>query len=410
MKLRLFFRLILTIALLFAVTGVTAFADDWPQFRGVHRTGISAEQGLLKKWPADGPELLWQYDQLGDGYSSVAVVGDRIYTAGGMNGQVTVTALDTSGRMLWETPIGGTGGRPYSGSRATPTIDGDFLYMLGDKGDLACLKAADGAVVWTKNILTAYEAPNVKWQLAESVLIDGDRAICCPGGKAAMVAFNKLTGKQIWASEPVDKTTGYAAAIVLEHDGLRQIVGSSSAHVFGVRAEDGKLLWKQEQKAKYGVNATTVVFDKGIIFSSSGYGWGSQALKLTVRGDEATVKQAWTLKELDDHFGGVVMVKGVVFGTASKGSLYAVKMSNGKVVCKSGEVGKSSNIYADGRLYCQGHDGRVQLVNPGDGTVVSSFTETPAVKGQLWAHPAIADGVLYIRNGGALKAFKIKGR
>jgi outer membrane protein assembly factor BamB len=398
------------IALLVVAAGADALADDWPQFRGVNRDGISAETGLLKKWPAEGPELIWQYDELGGGYSSVAVVGDRIYTAGGKNGQVMVIALDTAGKLIWETPIGGTGSGRYPGTRATPTVDGDRLYMLGDNGDLACLSTADGAIVWTKNILSTYGAPNTKWKLAESILVDGDRVICCPGGSAAMVAFDKKTGEEVWATEAVDKTTGYAAALVIDYQGLRQIVGSSSGHVFGVRAEDGKLLWKQVQDVRYGVNATTVVFEKGMLFSSCGYGWGSQALKLTVRGKEATVKQAWTLKELDDHFGGVVLVKGMVFGTANRGTLFAVKLSSGKVAYKSGDVAKSSNIYADGRLYCQGHNGRVQLVNPGDGKVISSFTENPAVKGQLWAHPAIADGRLYIRNGGTLKVFRIKGR
>jgi outer membrane protein assembly factor BamB len=397
----------LALAGLLVIFTTVAAADDWPQFRGPNRDGISPEKGLLKSWPAEGPKLLWQYDDLGDGYSSVAIVGDRIYTAGGKGGQVVVTALDAGGEKLWERPIGKTGGG-YAGPRATPTIDGEFLYMLGDSGDLACLKTADGSVVWTKNILATYEAPNIKWKLSESVLIDGDNVICSPGGKAAMVALDKRTGAEVWASAHVDDVTGYAAAVLIVHGGLRQIVGYSAGHIFGVRAEDGLLLWKQPQVNKWKVNATSVVFAKGVIFSSCGYGFGSQALKLNVRGKKATVKPLWTNKDLDDHFGGVVLVKGVVFGTASRNSLYALKLSSGKVGYKSGEVGKASNIYADGRLYCQCQDGRVQLVNPGDGKVISSFVEKPAKRNQLWAHPAISDGKLYIRNGGVLKVFKIK--
>jgi len=402
-------RVVAVVGLL-ALFGTIAAADDWPQFRGLNRDGISLEKGLLKSWPAGGPELLWQYGELGDGYSSVAVVGDRIYSAGGKGGQVVVTALDSDGKKLWEQPIGGTGGGSYAGTRATPTVEGEFLYMLGDNGDLACLKIDDGSIVWTKNILKEYEAPNTKWKLAESVLVDGDHVICSPGGKASMVALDKKTGEEVWASEPVDSTTGYAAAVIVEYKGLRQIVGHSGGHIFGVRAEDGLLLWKQPQSNRYQVNATSIVFDKGILFSSCGYGFGSQALRLTVRGKKAGVKQLWTHKALDDHFGGVVLVKGVVFGTATRGSLFALKLSSGKVGFKSGDVGKSSNIYADGRLYCQGQKGRIQLVNPGDGKVISSFTEKPAKPKQLWAHPAIANGKLYIRNGHVLKVFKIKGR
>jgi len=398
------------VAGLILLFGTVAEADDWPQFRGPDRDGISSEKGLLKRWPAGGPKILWQYAELGDGYSSVAAVGDRVYTAGGKGGQVVVTALSAEGKKLWEQPIGGTGGGGYAGARATPTVDGEFLYMLGDGGDLACLKTADGSVVWSKNILTEYGAPNTKWRLAESVLLDGDRVICSPGGRAAMVALDKKTGKEVWASARVDGTTGYAAAVLIEHGGLRQIVGHSSGHIFGVRAEDGLLLWKQSQDNRYHVNATSVVFDKGVLFSSCGYGYGSQALRLTVRGRKAGVAQIWTLKALDDHFGGVVLVKGTVFGTATRGSLFALKLSSGKVGYKSGEVGKSSNIYADGRLYCQGQDGRVQLVNPANGKVISFFVEKPAKPKQLWAHPAISDGRLYIRNRGVLTVFKIRKR
>jgi len=385
-----------------------AGAQDWPQFRGPDRDGISAEKGLLKKWPDAGPELLWQYDALGTGYSSVAVVGDRLYTAGARNGQFVVTALDAGGKKVWEKPIGSTGGGQYAGPRSTPTVDGEHLYALSDEGQLACLKTADGAVVWTKNILREYEAGNLKWKLSESVLLDGDRVICTPGGRASMVAFDKKTGKEIWAAEPVDPLTGYDSAILVDYKGLRQIVAHSSAHVFGVRAEDGRLLWKQPQKNKWQVNATSIVFDKGIIFSSCGYGFGSQALRLTVSGKTAKTKQVWSGRDLDDHFGGVVLVKGVVYGTAMRGSLLALNLKSGAIGFKSREVGKSSNIYADGRLYCQGHDGRIQLVNPKNGKVISSFTEAPARPKQLWAHPAIANGVLYIRNGSVLKAFKIK--
>jgi outer membrane protein assembly factor BamB len=385
-----------------------AAADDWPQFRGLHRDGTSAEKGLLRSWPAAGPELLWSYDALGFGYSSVAVVGNRVYSAGGKGDQMVVTALDTAGKKIWETPIGRTNAAGYAGPRSTPTVNGDHLYVLGDEGDLACLKTADGTVVWTKNILREYQAANIGWKLSESILVDGDRVICQPGGKASMVALDKLTGAEVWAAEPVDLKTGYASAMIVDHKSLKQIVGHSSGHIFGVREKDGKLLWKQPQKNKCEVNATNVVFDKGIVFSSCGYGLGSQALRLKVSGQEASVDQVWAAKDLDDHFGGVVLLKNLVFGTPTRGALLAVDLGTGAVKMKATEVGKSSIIYADGRLYCQCHDGRVLLVDPATGKVAGSFMETPAQKGQLWAHPAIAGGVFYLRNGDILKAFKVK--
>ncbi len=395
-------------ALTLLVFSGSAVAEDWPQFRGRDRDGISPEKGLLKHWPAGGPELRWSFEGLGIGYASVAVVGDRVYTLGGKDGQAIVTALDTAGKKVWESPVGKTNMAGYAGPRSTPTVDGDRLYVLSDEGDLACLKTADGSVVWSKNILRTYEAGNITWKVAESVLVDGDRVICQPGGKAAMVALDKKTGEQVWAAAPVDALTGYASVIAVEHKGLRQFVGHSAGHVFGVRADDGKLLWKQPQKNRCDVNATNVVFDKGVVFSSSGYGLGSQALRLEVSGREAAVEQVWAARDLDDHFGGVVLLKGLVFGTPTKGALLAVDIHSGDVKMKAPGIPKASSIYADGRLYCQGHDGRFMLVDPANGKPVGSFTETPTPANQLWAHPAIANGVLYVRNGNVLKAFGIK--
>jgi outer membrane protein assembly factor BamB len=399
---------LVTAGFLLLILGGVGLAGDWPQFRGPDRDGISPEKGLLKKWPSGGPELLWQCDSLGDGYSSVAVAGDRIYTAGRQDGRFVVFALGKEGKTLWSRPIGGSGGGGYPGPRSTPTVEGDHLWVLGDEGDLACLRTADGKVVWSKNILQAYEAGNIRWKLSESVLVDGDRVICQPGGKAAMVALDKMTGEEIWASEAVDPLTSYASAVIVESRGLRQIIGHSGGHVFGVRADDGELLWKQPQKNRYQVNATNPVFDKGILFTSCGYGFGSQAFKLSVSGKKARASQIWSSRDLDDHFGGVVLVNGVVYGTASRGSLLALGLGSGGVKYRNRDVGKSSNICADGRLYCQGQDGRIHLVSASNGKVVSSFTEAPARRNQLWAHPAIANGVLYIRNGTVLKAFRIK--
>jgi len=366
-----FAKRLLATATLLLLLGAVATAEDWPQFRGVNRDGISEEKGLLKKWPASGPELLWQYDALGDGYASAAVVGDRVYSAGSRGGQAVVTALDTAGKKLWERPFGRSGnGGGYPGTRSTPTVDGDHLYILSDEGDLACLKTADGAVVWSKNILETYGARNTRWKLAESILVDGDRVICSPGGRASMVALDKKTGEEVWAADPVDAVTGYASAIIVDYKGLKQIVGHSAANVFGVRADDGELLWTQPQKNRFDVNATSIVFDKGIVFSSCGYGQGSQAIRLAVSGKKVKAKQLWDNRDLDDHFGGVVLLKGVVYGTPTKGSLMAIKLDSGSVGFRSRDVGKSSNIYADGRLYCQGHDGRRRIGCPSTGIVL----------------------------------------
>ncbi|NIA20790.1 MAG: PQQ-binding-like beta-propeller repeat protein [Anaerolineaceae bacterium] len=403
-------RLALTLALTVAlVTGV--LAEDWPQFRGAAGDGHSAEKRLLKSWPSGGPKRLWQ-KTVGQGYASVAVVGDRIYTSGIVDGKLAVSCLDAKakGKVLWQTPIDGVAGGKYAGSRSTPTVDGDLLYVLSDLGKVVCLKTADGKEVWSKNILSTYGAKNLNWKVSESLIVDGDKLICSPGGRASMVALAKTTGEEIWATPAVDSLTGYATARIIDFGGLRQAIGYSSAHIFGVNVETGELLWKHAQQNKYKVNATSIAFYNGVIFSSCGYGWGSQGLKLSVKGKKASVRQVYTTKDLDDHFGGIVRVGKFVFGTASRGGLVAIDMGTGETKYTSKAVGKSSNIFADGRLYCQGHDGTIRLVNPANGNVVGSFKISPEQKRMLWAHPAISGGVLYIRNGATLLAYRIKGR
>ncbi|MBN2583156.1 MAG: PQQ-binding-like beta-propeller repeat protein [Planctomycetes bacterium] len=397
----------LSLLLVVAAAGVVR-AEDWPQFRGLKRDGISPEKGLMKSWPEGGPKAVWEAD-VGTGFASVAVVGGKVYASGVKNGKLVVTALDAKGKQLWQEEIDGdSGGGGHMGSRSTPTVDGDRLYILSEQGKLSCRKTSDGSEVWSKNILKEYGASNTQWKLAESVLIDGDKVICSPGGRAAMVALNKADGKEIWASAAVDSKTSYGSAMIIETGSLRQAIGFSGGHIFGVNADSGELLWQQPQKNRYDVNATTIVYDNGIIYSTCGYGWGGQALKLSVNGKKASVSELWTDKTLDDHFGGVVLLKGRIMGTASRGGLVMLNLASGKVEYNSREVKKSSNIYADGRLYCQGHDGTMQLVDPNDGKVVSSFRIQLQVAGKMWAHPAISDGKLYIHHDSTLTVYDIK--
>ena len=218
-------RLALTMAVTVAlVTGV--LAEDWPQFRGTGGSGQSAEKGLLKSWPSNGPKLLWQ-KTVGHGFASVSVVGDRLYTSGIVGGKLAVSCLDTKakGKVLWQTPIDGASGGGYAGARSTPTVDGDCVYVLSDLGKVVCLKTADGKEVWSKNILSTYGAKNISWKVSESLIVDGDKLICSPGGRAAMVALAKTTGKEIWAAAAVDSLTGYAMARIIEFGGLRQAIG-----------------------------------------------------------------------------------------------------------------------------------------------------------------------------------------
>ena len=216
-----------------ALTVHSSLAKDWPQWRGPNRDGISQETGLLKDWPAGGPKLLWQQKEAGSGYSTPAIVGDRIYALGnkGMDDEFVVAFDVKDGKQIWSTTIGKVGanqGPQYPGARSTPTVQGDVLYAFGSDGDLACLETATGKVRWKKNVRTEFSGKTGNWAYCESLIVDGDVVYCSPGGTdAAVVALNKKTGDVIWkCALPEGDTAGTVDHVVL----VACVLGDDAMH------------------------------------------------------------------------------------------------------------------------------------------------------------------------------------
>ena len=184
---------LMSVALFLATTdlvgGQTETVTDWPQWRGPNRDGVSEESGLLSEWPASGPNRLWQTLGLGAGYGSLAVAGERIYLQMLVGQQSAVASLDRSnGRLIWSRALGeGRRNREGPGPRGTPTIDDGRLYVLTENGDLVCLEAGDGSIVWQLNILQEFGGRNIDWLISESPLVDGNMVIVSPGGRDAAV-------------------------------------------------------------------------------------------------------------------------------------------------------------------------------------------------------------------------------
>jgi len=207
---------------------LAASTSDWPQWRGPKRDGISQEKGLLKQWPTEGPKLLWQVNDIGDGYSTPAVVGPRLYLMGnrGYENEFVQALSTVDGKPIWTTRVGNVGNAKdflYSKARSTPTVDGNFLYALGSDGDLVCLETKSGKIRWQKNIKKEFEGKPGVWAYAESPLVDGDVVMVTPGGaQATLVALNKKTGAVIWkAAVPDGDPAGYASAMVVEAGGRK---------------------------------------------------------------------------------------------------------------------------------------------------------------------------------------------
>ncbi len=386
----------------------SAMAEDWPQWNGPNRDNKSTETGLLKEWPGNGPKELWSYDELGMGYSTVAVVDGTIYTTGLEDGKLVVYALDTAGKLKWKKRCGHgwTGG--YPGARPTPTIDDGKLYVMGAHALVVCLDAKSGDEVWQQDLKKKYDAKNIHWGITESLLVGKDKLICTPGGnKAAIVALDKGSGKEIWSST-IGEKSAYCSPKVVEHNKIPMLLTGLSKSFVGVNASTGDLLWKYTRNPKYGIHAVEPLYLDGMVFCSSAYGRGSEMIVVDKDGKGYSGPK-WTTKDIACHHGGLVEHEGIIYGSSDRGWA-SIDFESGKTIDKQGLVGKGSLAYAEGHLYLYGERGKLALVaiDKGRFSLKSQF-QIRKGQAQHWAHPVVCGGVLYVRHGSVLMAFDIKG-
>jgi outer membrane protein assembly factor BamB len=409
---------IMPVALVAACWAPSAAGEDkapaWPQFHGPKRDNISTETDLLKRWPKGGPKLLWTAKGLGHGFSGVSIARGRIYTAGNDGNDTVVTALDADGQTQWRKTIGEAWKGSHPGTRATPTIDGDRLYYETPLGDLACLEAKTGRKLWGLNILREFNGKNIFWALSESVLIDGDRVICCPGGtEGGVVALDKKTGKVVWKCVTGDQA-GYASPILVERKGLRILITLTLKAMVGVNADTGKLLWRVEHLSYADENVLKPVYHDGEVFVSTVKA-GSAKWRIDVEDGSASVKELWRSKQMDNHHGGVVLLDGYLYGAScvyNGAKWICLDWRTGKMQYAERGVGKGSLTVAGGMLYLLGEGGWMGLVTPSPTahTVVSYFKLPPGGEGRWWAHPVVCGGRLFLRHGEFLYAYDIRER
>lgn len=387
----------------------------WPRFHGANQDNISPDTGLLSRWPEEGPPLLWQAAGLGHGYSTVTIADGRIFTAGNIGENTVVTALGMDGGVLWQAENGPAWTGEYPGTRGTPTIDGDRVYHESPLGQVSCYEAATGRQVWTLNILDRFEAKNITWALAESLLIDGQHVICCPGGKkASVVALDKNTGQVVWAAPGTGEGAGYASPSLAQWDGLRIIFTMNAKALIAVNADTGELLFRYAHQTNYDVNALMPIYHDGHVLISSGYGSGSELLRLVRSGQKVSVEPVWQTKELDNHHGGVVVLGGYIYGASheapNRGKWVCLDWKTGKPTYAERGVGKGSLTCADGMLYVMSERSNVGLVPavPGQHEVVSQFRLPKGGEGPTWAHPVILDGRLYLRHSDTLFVYNVR--
>jgi outer membrane protein assembly factor BamB len=394
---------------------------DWPQWQGPNRDSVSAETGLLKTWPKDGPPLLWKMEGLGTGLSSLAIIGQTAYTMGDRDDAAQVVAIDLAGqKVLWSTKIGRTwpGGPQGAGTHCTPTVDGDRLYVTTPQGDLAALTTA-GKVVWKNNFITDFGSKNIQWGFSESPLIDGEKLICTPGGKdATLAALDKKTGEVIWKTV-LDDGVQYGSCVISEGGGVRQYVANLEKSFVGVEAKTGKVLWRNEKAHKGMGNIPTPVVRGDYVFGANGYGAGALLLKLSADGAGGVKAEEIKFLEagqFENHHGGVVLVGDYLYGGSGhmKGLPACIDFKTGEVKWKESQQpgkGSASVAAADGCVYLRYESGEVVLVaaSPDGYKELGKFTP-PVVNKPAWAHPVIADGKLYLRDQATLMCYDLKAK
>ena len=382
----------------------------WTTFRGAKHDGVYALTPVSTSWPANGLSPIWK-QPVGLGFASFAIADGRAFTLEQRRAQEVAVAYDVAtGRELWTqawtAEFYESNG---AGPRATPTWDNGRVYALGATGELRCLDANTGAVIWGKNILTENQASNLPWAMAASPLVVDDKVIVLPGGSPnkSVVAYNKNTGAPVW--KVLNDTQAYVSPMLVELNGRRQIMVVSSSRVVGLVPETGALLWSYSWNTDSGINVSQpIVIDKNRFFISSGYGKGAALVEVKGIGNSFTATTIWENINMKNKFNSSVHHNGYIYGL-DEGILTCLDVNTGERKWKGGRYGYGQVILAGDHLILTSDSGDLALVkaSPDQYTEVARFS---ALQGKTWNYPAIADGRLLVRNATEMAAYDISRR
>jgi outer membrane protein assembly factor BamB len=382
--------------LFFATFGLMTRAEDWPQWRGPQRNGVSLEKGWLETWPASGAKIAWKA-QVGLGFSSFVVAQGRAFTLGHAEGRDTVWCFEaTTGKVIWKHSYPAELGDKFyeGGTTGTPTVSGDQVYTLSRWGDLFCFEAATGKIVWSKNVHTETGAPIADWGFTGAPLVHENLLVLNVGD--AGLAVEKATGKIVWKSD--NKIAGYSTPLPIERGGQwLGLIGSGTSYV-AVQLRDGKEAWRVRWVTEYGVNASDPIVDGDRMFLSTGYGKGGGLFKLGAGEPEAL----WKTKKLRTQLNAAVLFQGHLYGTdgdtTQKAALKCLDFATGDEKWAQPGFGSGGVIVADGKLIALSGAGELS-VGPASPAGFNPTARTQVLGGKCWTAPVLAQGLIYCRNG-----------
>ncbi len=384
------------------------------QWRGPNRDGIYPDKGLLQVWPENGPEMIWSFEGLGAGHGSVGFSNDKIFVLGMPDTTGVLYAFDFNGNLLWKKEYGTEWYKNYTGTRSTPTVVGNLVYFVSGQGVAFCYDERTGEQVWSVDLLKTFDAENIQWGITESVLVDGDKVFCTPGGKTHnVVALNRFTGATIWTSQAKGEQSAYCSPILIDHNGTRLFITKTAESVIALDPETGKMYWSIPQKQRNKIHSNTPVYwENRIICSSENAPEDNGLVSILLSEDGKTATVEWRNEQYTNLMGGIIVKDGYIYGSEYRKRGWSVTNAfSGEVVHTSDTLGTGVVIWADGRFYCYTEDGKMSLVDAGPGhfNIVSSFM-VPLGTDQHWAHPVIHQKRLYIRHGNALMVYDIQNK
>lgn len=384
--------------------------DDWPQWRGPNRDGISRETGLLKSWPPDGPKVLWRVPS-GEGYAGIVMANGRGYTMVGQGESEFMLSFDpANGKEVWRYKIDGLFYNDQgSGPRSTPLVDGEIVFGLSGNGKLHAVSVKNGRAVWSHDLRKEYGGQMPQWGISTTPLVEDNLLIVDVGGNSghAVMAFDKRTGKVIWKSE--SGVPGYSAPIAITVNNIRQVLVFAGTGLLSLAPQDGKLFWRYDWETRYDVNAATPVFippDK--IFISSGYGKGCALLQTRVNNGNVTVQEVWKTREMKNHFSSSILYGNHLYGFDDF-FLTCMEVETGKTKWQQRGFNKGSLLFADGHLIVLGEYGNLALVEATP-TGYKEKANTQILKGKSWTMPTLANGKLYLRNQSEMLCLDVTGK
>ena len=394
-------------------TAALAQEPNWNQFRGPNSDNHSASTGIAKSWGPDGPKLLWRIDDLGIGFSTVSIWGDKLFTMADVGDQCFVFAINRlTGDEIWRSAIGrgGDGGGRYPGPLGTPATDGQTVFAMSQFSDFVALDINTGTVKWRKNTQHGLDgAKMANWGYAMSPIIDGDQVLLPVGGEGGTLAAFSKTGELLWRTAWLQNPAAYTSVVPVEIGGVRQYLLLTGQLLAGV-SPNGEFLWGNLFPGQTAV-CSDPVLNGDVIMASCHYGVGAYFYRIAKDGNEFNASSfRGDGENLASHHGGIVAV-GNHFYLLTNNNLSCVNAQTGETVWTDRSVGKGSLTYVDGVLILrsEGRDGTIAMVeaSPEGYKELGRFDQPDRSDRQSWPYPVVFGNKLYIRDQGLLLCYDL---